>query len=119
MTNGFEARQHAAASDLNIVTAMLKKPLFLTLKKKTGQYVHQILVWNSVTYVKSIAEKWEILNSWINHIWNSSQLSLCKKKEQQKPMWLSSTIKSNITAKQKAFKKYKQSGTASNLENYI
>lgn len=25
-------------------------------------------------------------------------------------MWLSSTIKSNITAKQKAFKKYKQSG---------
>lgn len=34
-------------------------------------------------------------------------------------MWLSSTIKSNITAKQKAFKKYKQSGTASNLENSI
>lgn len=35
MTNGFEARQHAGASDLNIVTVMLKKtPLFLTWRKK-------------------------------------------------------------------------------------
>lgn len=28
MTNGFEARQHAGASDLNIVTVMLKKTLY-------------------------------------------------------------------------------------------
>lgn len=35
MTNGFEARQHAGASDLNIVTVMLKKnPSISDLEEK-------------------------------------------------------------------------------------
>lgn len=34
MTNGFEARQHAGASDLNIVTVMLKKPSISDLEGK-------------------------------------------------------------------------------------
>lgn len=68
MTNGFEARQCARPVTSILSLKYLKIFLYLTLSKETGQYVHQILVWNSVTYVKSIAEKWEILNSWINHI---------------------------------------------------
>lgn len=68
MTNAFEAKHDAGSVTSILSLKYLKIFLYLTLSKETGQYVHQILVWNSATYVKSIAEKWEILNSWINHI---------------------------------------------------